>query len=398
MPSAYIPSADMALSIINPSYLSWKQQDQLIISVILSSLSTEVLHLAVDCQTSHALWTTLATALASPSNSRIMQLHGSFQDLKQNDSTVSAYLQQAKMLFDELAAAGRPLSMEDFNLYVFHGLRGEFRDLVTTLSTRAEPISYTDLHSLLLTHEFLHKASLQPVVATPLMPTPSQPPSAFFSQRQPWSLGNHYNQNSGRRGRFHGGWKTHNRGYLNHGSHRYNSGQNINSNGFRSRQFVGQNFGQQGNHFEGSNQWPNSCKIKCQLCYSLGHSAQQCPQLSNHNSQANANLVCNTQSENTHITWFPDTVANQHVTPDIANMASSEPYTGTDQLHVGDGKGLAISHIAHSKIHAPKRTFTLSNIIHIPHIKKPLLSVQNFYLENNVFLNSILLCFMLRTS
>ena len=257
-PPAYIPSADMALSTINPSYLSWKQQDQLIISAILSSLSTEVLHLAVDCQTSHALWTTLTTALASPSNSRIMQLHGSFQDLRQNDSTVSAYLQQAKMLFDELAAAGRPLSMEDFNLYVFRGLRGEFRDLVTTLSTRAEPVSYTDLHSLLLTHEFLHKASLQPVVAAPLLPTPSQPPSAFFSQRQSWSPGNHYNQNSGRRGRFRGGWKTHNRGYLNHGSHGYNSGQNIHSNGFGSGQFAGQNFGQQGNRFGGSSQWSNS--------------------------------------------------------------------------------------------------------------------------------------------
>ena len=48
-PPAYIPSADMTLSTINPSYLSWKQQFQLIISAILLSLSTEVLHLAVDC-------------------------------------------------------------------------------------------------------------------------------------------------------------------------------------------------------------------------------------------------------------------------------------------------------------------------------------------------------------
>lgn len=63
------------------------------------------------------------------------------------------------------------------------------------------------------------------------------------------------------------------------------------------------------------------------------------------------------------------------MTPNIANMASSEPYIGTDQQHVRDGKGLTISHIAHSKIHAPKRTFTLSNILHVPHIKKPLLFV-----------------------
>jgi hypothetical protein len=41
------------------------------------------------------------------------------------------------MLFDELVAADRPLSMEDFNFHVFRGLRGEFRDLVTTFSTKA---------------------------------------------------------------------------------------------------------------------------------------------------------------------------------------------------------------------------------------------------------------------
>ena len=48
------------------------------------------------------------------------------------------YMQQAKLLFDELAAAGRPISLEDFNLHVFHGLRGEFKDLVTSLTTKAE--------------------------------------------------------------------------------------------------------------------------------------------------------------------------------------------------------------------------------------------------------------------
>jgi hypothetical protein len=71
-------------------------------------------------------------------------------------------MQKAKALFDELAAAGRPVSLEDFNLYVFRGLRGEFKDLVTSLITKAEPLSYADLHSHLLTHEFLHKSSACP--------------------------------------------------------------------------------------------------------------------------------------------------------------------------------------------------------------------------------------------
>jgi hypothetical protein len=125
-----------------------------------------------------------------------MQLHGSFQDLRQGDASVAPYMQHAKSLFDELAAAGRPLSLEDFNLYIFHSLRGEFKDLVTSLVTKAESLSYTDLHSHLLTHEFLHKTSFQSMAANPpLLPTPSLLPSAHLAQHQ-YSL--NFSRNRGR--------------------------------------------------------------------------------------------------------------------------------------------------------------------------------------------------------
>jgi hypothetical protein len=51
-------------------------------------------------------------------------------------------------------------------------------------------------------------------------------------------------------------------------------------------------------------------------------------------------------------------------------MTSVEPYIGNDQLHVVDGKELVISNITHTTLHTPKHTFTLSNIIHVPQIKK----------------------------
>jgi hypothetical protein len=89
-----------------------------------------------------------------------MQLHGSFQDLRQGDASVTTYMQRAKSLFDELAVAGQPLSLEDFNLYIFHGLHGEFKDLISSLVTKAKLLSYADLHIHLLTYEFLHKTSL----------------------------------------------------------------------------------------------------------------------------------------------------------------------------------------------------------------------------------------------
>jgi len=79
----------------------------------------EVLHLVVGSQSSCSAWRTLKRDLASTSNSHIMQLHGSLQDLYQGDESVTQFMQKAKALFDELVAAGRPVLLEDFNLYVF---------------------------------------------------------------------------------------------------------------------------------------------------------------------------------------------------------------------------------------------------------------------------------------
>jgi len=140
-----------------------------------------------------------------------MRLHGSFQDLQQGDSSVSLYMQQAKSLFDELAAAGRPVSLEDFNLYVFHGLHGEFKDLVTSLITKEEPLSYADLQSHLLTHEFLHKNSFHSMAAAPSLLSSSslsqQPPLLPTPQFSTHHAMSHHSPNFSRnRGRSKGNW------------------------------------------------------------------------------------------------------------------------------------------------------------------------------------------------
>jgi len=69
--------------------------------------------------------------------------------------------------------------------------------------------------------------------------------------------------------------------------------------------------------------------------------------LANHHLQANVNLAFNNAPITSLVTWFLDTGANHHVTPDLASLTSSEPYLGNDHLHVGDGKGLVISNIVH---------------------------------------------------
>jgi hypothetical protein len=76
-------------------FFHWKQQDQLILNAVLSSLLMDVLHLVVDCKTSHCVWCTLKQALY-PSNSRIMQLHGSFQNLCSGDYSITIFIQKQR--------------------------------------------------------------------------------------------------------------------------------------------------------------------------------------------------------------------------------------------------------------------------------------------------------------
>lgn len=64
-----------------------------------------------------------------------LTLHMQLENLKQDDLTVTQYLHKAKLISGELAAVGCLLSLADLNIYIFKGLRSEFKDLVTTLCT-----------------------------------------------------------------------------------------------------------------------------------------------------------------------------------------------------------------------------------------------------------------------
>jgi hypothetical protein len=101
------------------------------------------------------------------------------------------------------------------------------------------------------------------------------------------------------------------------------------------------------------------------MCQTFSHSASYFSQLQSYGKQPNANLVLNNVSSTNFMDFFPDTSVNQHVTPDLVNLTRSEPYLGNDYLHSCDGKGISISNIGHTKLHTPKHTFTLSNVLHV---------------------------------
>jgi hypothetical protein len=92
-----------------------------------------------------------------------------------------------------------------------------------------------------------------------------------------------------------------------------------------------------------------------------------------------------TSSSKVDTDWYTDTGATDHITSDLDRLAVRERYHGNEQVQVGNGSGLRITHIGHSSLNTADRPLALHNILHVPNITKNLLSVHKFSRDNDVF-------------
>jgi hypothetical protein len=74
--------------------------------------------------------------------------------------------------------------------------------------------------------------------------------------------------------------------------------------------------------------------------------------------------------------WYLDSEASTHVSPDLNAFTTYTPYTGADQLKVGDGKGLPILYTATVTLPSSNSSLLLTNVLHVPTISKSLLNIS----------------------
>jgi hypothetical protein len=154
MPPQSIPaSSDGSITIPNPAFLTWVQQDQMVLSALISSLTESLIAQVVGYFTSCEVWTALERLFASHSRARIMQTHFQLATLKKGGSSVTDYFQKFKTLSDTLVVAGQPLNEFESLSFVLAGLGTDFDSIVTTISTRGDTIPLEDLYSHLFIHE-----------------------------------------------------------------------------------------------------------------------------------------------------------------------------------------------------------------------------------------------------
>ncbi|XP_010446055.1 PREDICTED: uncharacterized protein LOC104728824 [Camelina sativa] len=279
-PSQTTTTADQVTP--NPSYATWRHQDKLIYSGLLGTLCSSIQPLVSSATSSHAMWKTIAATYASPSWGHIQQLR---IQLKQ-------------------ATKGK---LE----YILEGLPKDYKSVVDKIEGRETPPSIPEIVEKLLNRE----AKLLAASYSASRPVPISA-NVSSSGHRPYQ------------GKHHSRQQQH---WNNNNNTQYSS----------SRQDHRGNKGYQG---------------KCQLCGVLGHSAKRCPQLhTNQYGSSNGVLpspfrpwqpCANLALAPSHPSdpWIMDRGATHHMTSDLHNMSLHHPYQGGDNVTVGDGSSLSISH------------------------------------------------------
>ena len=86
--------------------------------------------------------------------------------------------------------------------------------------------------------------------------------------------------------------------------------------------------------------------------------------------------------------WYMDFGATHYLTPDLSSMSSPIPFHGNENVMVGNGKTINISHIGNISIPTHSRFLKLKHVLHTPKISKQLISITKLCYDNNAYVES----------
>ncbi|PKU80975.1 Retrovirus-related Pol polyprotein from transposon TNT 1-94 [Dendrobium catenatum] len=337
LPTATPPASHKTLStgskVPNPKHQEWVLIDQNLAAALCSTLSPAILPYVIHLTSTSEIWSALERRLQSSNRSRVIQLKNELHTVQMKSQTMAQYLQQNKTIVDNIVSAGAILDQEDVLLYTLNRLPPSYNALKTTIRAMQTPMDLENLYSLLITEEInLQSESLRQLNF-------SDSSTALYSHR-----------GRGQRGRV-----------------------KPSSQPARTS---------------------NTPIPQCQICNKKGHSAHNCwhrlnttvnpPDTTAPNPQSRA-LVAATDSNNHD--WYLNTGASAHLTNSMENLSQATSYNGPDNITVGDGRSLSITHTGNGILPTPYRKLKLNSLFHVPNLSHNLLSVSNLTQDNNVSVN-----------
>jgi hypothetical protein len=292
--------------ISNPAYTAWYNQDQQLISGLLSTMAEDVLRDVSHAASSKEAWDILKGMFSTSTQAHMVQIRVELTTTKELDLSVANYFTKIKNLAAEMAVAEAPLSDDEVLSYLLAGIPSNYDSFVTSITTKNEALSLEEVYAHLMAYEacqLCHQSELQVGHASSV---------------------NYAGRGGGSRGR---GCGDHGRGHSS----------------FRG--------GSSPRPIDSRDRRPTITHPPCQICGKVGHTTLRCWHRMDESYQEfppSTSLAATSYQVDPN--WYTDTGAMDHITSDLDRLAVRERYTGDEQVQVGNGAGLQIMHTGHSSI------------------------------------------------
>ncbi|PNY08092.1 histone deacetylase [Trifolium pratense] len=410
IPPRFLNETDRTTATLNPAYRKWRQQDQMLLSWLQSTLSSEILARFLGSRTSQDLWGKILSFFHKQLRAKARMLRVELRSTTLENRSIREYLLRIRLIIDNLASIGDPLPLSQHIDVILEGLPAEFNSVISVVESRFESIDMDEVEALLLAHETRleksKKKTLDDAASINLAQNPNTD-SATPDQPNdnPPSVNNSYSAESSKLGPENSGYNPY------YGAPRGRGGRN--GRGARGR---------------GGRPNPNG-NLQCQICNKPNHSALGCwhrnnPQFQppnppppqgfpqapppgyfqeawgpfsgqnfpprygnnygygsqNYWSPSNAPprftaqqptypsaMLANASSTSNASSWYPDSGASFHVTADPRNIQEPSPFSSSDHIFMGNGQSLAIVSNGSSSFPSPSHThtqLTLNNLLH----------------------------------
>lgn len=126
IPPRYLSTADRASETENPAYLQWHQEDSLLFTWLLTTLSESVLPRVVKCIHAHEVWTVIDQFQRTQIYAKSRQLRYELRSMEKGDCTIAKYLGRIQQIVDILKLTGDPVSHRDQLKTIVDGLPPEY--------------------------------------------------------------------------------------------------------------------------------------------------------------------------------------------------------------------------------------------------------------------------------
>jgi len=259
IPPVFLSDAAREAGDENPAFTDWEEQDSLLCTWILSTISSSLLARFVRLRHSHEVWDAIHAYCYTQMRTRSRQLRSELRTITKGARSITEFIARVRTLSESLMSIGDPVSHRDLIELVLEALPEEYNAIVANVNSQADLISLDELESQLLTQESRNEKFKKALIgdtasvnvtqsSTPDGQSGGNNQASYFDQQNNFPshpTGNdtsqYPNPNFGNKGGFRG------RG----------------SRGGRFRGRGGRNSGRGGS-------------VQCQICYKVGHDASIC--------------------------------------------------------------------------------------------------------------------------